>query len=167
MAGGSAAGPAQLLVFGFDRGADFGGGLVGALERLESGGTLRVLDVLFVHRDADSDELVAVDLHARGAGSTVAPLLGFRLDAAERRKATERALGDHADRERAEALRGLAASLEPGAAVAAVLVEHVWATALHDAVERTGGRVLGDQRVHATTITQLVPALLEAAGTSG
>jgi hypothetical protein len=157
----------QLLVFGFDRGADFGGGLVGALERLETGGTLRVLDVLFVHRDADSDELVAVDLHGRGAGSTVAPLLGFRLDAAERRKATERALGDRADQERAGALRRLAVSLEPGGAVAAVLVEHVWAGALHDAVARTGGRVLDDRRVDATTISELVPALLDAARARG
>ena len=126
-----------------------------------------MLDVLFVHRDAESDELVAVDLHGRGAGSTVAPLLGFRLDAAERRKATERALGDQADRERAGALRDLAASLEPGGAVAAVLVEHVWAGALHDAVPRTGGRVLGDERVDATTISELVPALLEAARAPG
>jgi hypothetical protein len=159
--------PAQLLVFGFDRGADFGGALVGALERLESGGTLRVLDVVFVQRDPESDELVAVDLHARGAGSTVAALLGFRLDAAERRRATERALGDQADRERAGALRGLAASLEPGAAVAAVLVEHVWARALHEAVRRTGGRVLGDERVDAATISELLPALLQAARAPG
>jgi hypothetical protein len=158
---------AQLLVFGFDRGAEFGGGLVGALERLESGGTLRVLDVLFVHRDADSDELVAVDLHGRGAGSTVAPLLGFRLDEAERRKATRRALGDAADPGRAQALRGLAAALEPGAAVAAVLVEHVWAAALQDAVARTGGRVLGDEHVDAATISELLPALLEAARAPG
>ena len=48
---------AQLLVYGFDPGAEFQGGLVGAIERIESGGNLRVLDVLFVMRDADTNEL--------------------------------------------------------------------------------------------------------------
>jgi hypothetical protein len=35
---------AQLLVYGFGPGADFEGRLLGALEQIESGGTVRVLD---------------------------------------------------------------------------------------------------------------------------
>ena len=46
--------PAHLLVYGFAPGAEFEGRLVGAIERIESGGALRVLDVLFVMRDADA-----------------------------------------------------------------------------------------------------------------
>jgi hypothetical protein len=38
--------PGQLLVYGFAPGAEFEGRLVGAIERIESGGTLRVLDVV-------------------------------------------------------------------------------------------------------------------------
>ena len=34
--------PAQLLVYGFAPGAEFEGQLVGAIERIEHGGTLRV-----------------------------------------------------------------------------------------------------------------------------
>ena len=49
--------PAQLLVYGFAPGAAFEGQLVGAIERIESGGTLRVLDVLFVMRDPNTAEL--------------------------------------------------------------------------------------------------------------
>ena len=86
--------PAHLLVYAFPPGATFEGGLVGALERLESGGALRILGALFVQRDADSEEIAAIDLRGRGAGSAVGPLLGFRLDPAERRKATKRALAD-------------------------------------------------------------------------
>ena len=85
-------GQAQLLVYGFGPGAEFEGRLVGAIERIESGGTLRVLDVLFVMRDADTDELVVTQRRGRGQGSLVAPLLGFRLDAGERRRASEKAL---------------------------------------------------------------------------
>jgi hypothetical protein len=109
----------QFLLYGFGRDADFEGQLVGALERVESGGALRILDVLFVKRDAESGDIVAVDLQGKGAGGTVGPLLGFRLDEAERRRVTERALATGAA---AELLSELGAALEPGAALAAVLV---------------------------------------------
>lgn len=42
---------------------------------MESGGALRVVDALFVRRDADTDELSAIGLHSNGAGGMVAPLL--------------------------------------------------------------------------------------------
>ena len=71
-----------MLLYGFGPQADFEGRLVGALERLESGGALRILDVLFVRRDAESGDLDAIDLHGDGAGGVVAPLLSFRLDEA-------------------------------------------------------------------------------------
>ena len=76
----------------FDPGAPFEGQLVGALERIESGGTLRIREVLFVGRDRESGDLLAVAAHGRRQGCLVAPLLGFRLDPAERARATERAL---------------------------------------------------------------------------
>src|SRR5688500_2928765 len=105
-------GHAQLLVYGFGPGAEFEGRLVGAIERIESGGTLRTLDVLFVMRDADTEELVVLQRRGRGQGSLVAPLLGFRLDAGERRRASEKAL--RAD-ESAGTFRRLGEALEPGA----------------------------------------------------
>jgi hypothetical protein len=70
------------------------GRLVGALERIESGGALHVLDALFVASDPETGELVAIDLRG-GAGSILAELLDFRLDPASRRRATERALSPH------------------------------------------------------------------------
>jgi hypothetical protein len=149
----------QLLVYGFGPNADFEGRLVGALERIESGGALRILDALFVESDGNTGELVAVDLGGGRAGGMVASLLGFRLDAAERRRATERTLrGDLG-----ETLRRLGEALEPGAAMAAVLVEHVWAGALDDAVSRTGGTPLANEFVDATTLAELAPDLLAAA----
>lgn len=59
---------AQLLLYRFGPDAGFEGQLVGALERLESGGALRILDVLFVRRDRESGEVAAIDLHGGGAG---------------------------------------------------------------------------------------------------
>ncbi|MEA2305713.1 MAG: hypothetical protein QOH43_2993 [Solirubrobacteraceae bacterium] len=156
----------QLLLYGFGPDAEFEGRLVGALQRIESGGTLRVLDALFVRSDAETGELEAISLAGDGAGSIVAPLLGFRLDAAERRRATERAL-DPASGGAGQGLLQLGAALAPGGAVAAVLVEHVWADALHDAVSRTGGTPLADEFVDATALAELAPDLVAAAAHRG
>ena len=111
-------------------------------------------------RDADTAELVAIERRGRGAGSLVAPLLGFRLDPGERRRVSEKALraGEHSD-----ALRRLGEALEPGAAVAAVLVEHVWVRALDDAVSRTGGRPLASELVDAAALGELTADLIAAA----
>jgi hypothetical protein len=144
--------PTQLLVYGFAPGAEFQGQLVGAIERIESGGTLRVLDVLFVMRDADTSELGATQLHRRGEGSMIAPLLGFRLDPGEQRRLTRKALTAEGE---GGPLRRLGDSLEPGAAVAAVLIEHVWSGVLDDAVSRTGGAPLASEFVDADAFAEL------------
>jgi hypothetical protein len=152
----------QLLLYGFGPDAEFEGRLVGALERLESGGALRILDVLFVSRDAESGDIVAVDLHGDGAGGVVSPLLHFRLDEGERRRATERAL-----RADAELVGALGATLEPGTALAAVLVDHVWSTALEDAASRTGGTLLVSAFVDAGGLGELGAELLAGVARSG
>ena len=150
---------AQLLVFGFSPGAAFEGQLVGALERLESGGALRVLDVLFVAADEATGELVAINLQGATAGLT-AKLLDFRLDPAARRRTAERSLKDDASGATAQLLRDLGNSLEPGAALAVLLVEHAWAQAMEDAVARVGGKALTSEFVDATTLSELAPELL-------
>jgi hypothetical protein len=134
----------QLLVYRFEPGAEFEGRLVGAIERIERGGILRVLEVLFVLREAGSGELVAVRRRSRGEGTLVGPLLGFRLDPGERRRVSAKTLrADDGD----GALRRLGEALEPGAAVAAVVIEHAWMQVLEDAVARTGGTLVTAEQV--------------------
>jgi hypothetical protein len=152
----------QLLAFGFDAGAAFEGQLVGALERLESGGALRILHVLFVAADEATGELLAIDLEG-GTGGMTAKLLDFRLDPAARRRAAERALDDDASGGMAEVLRDLGGSLQPGSALAAVLVEHIWSHTLDDAVSRVGGRPLANKYVEASSLSELGDDLLRAA----
>lgn len=151
-------------MYGFGPDADFEGRLVGALERVESGGAVRILDGLFVASDSDTGELVAIDLKGEGASGIVAPLLEFRLDERARRRSTERALDSSAGGALPGLLRELGAALQPGVAVVAVLVEHRWAEALEDAVWRTGGSALASDFVEATTLADLGPELLAAAG---
>jgi len=149
----------QLLLYRFAVDARFEGRLVGALERMESGGALGIVEAIFVGRDAETGELAALDLRSRGAGSLVSPLIGFRLDPRERERTTARAL----EAEGGEALRALGAALAPGAAIVAVLVEHTWARALGDAVSDSGGTALSHAFVEAETLADLTPVLVAAA----
>jgi hypothetical protein len=157
----------QLLAYRFDRGAEFEGRLVGALERIESGGTLRIREVLFVGRDPETGDLFAVAGRGTQQGSLVAPLLSFRLDPGERGRATERALRAYDRGADPNPLRVLGETLAPGGAVAAVLVEHVWAHAVDDAVERTGGAALLSAFVAGSELTELSSELTAAAARAG
>lgn len=141
----------QLLVYRFGAGVQLQGHLVGALERIKSGGALRIRDALFVQSDAETGELEAVAVRGDGAGGLVAPLIGFRLDPAERRRVTRRALSGAG----ATAVRRLGAELRDGEAIAVVLVEHVWARALEDAVARTGGVPVVSEFVDAKALAEL------------
>jgi hypothetical protein len=150
----------QLLIYRFGPGAAFEGQLVGALERMESGEALRILDALFVATDAETGDLLAIELQG-GSGGLIAKLLDFRLNPAARRRAAEKALEDQSGL--GQMLRDLGKTLEPGAALAAVLVEHNWARVLEDAVSRTGGSRLGTHFVEAKTLSELAPELLSEA----
>jgi hypothetical protein len=157
----------QLLAYRFHPGAEFEGQLLGALERIESGGTLRIREVLFVGRDPETGDLFAVAAHGRQQGSLVAPLLAFRLEPAERGRATERALRAYDRGSEPNPLRLLGDTLAPGGAVAAVLVEHLWAHAVDDAVARTGGAALLSAFVAGTELTELSSELAAAAASAG
>jgi hypothetical protein len=153
----------ELLLYGFEPGCEFEGHLVGALERLESGGALRIIEAVFVHKDAATSELAAVDVAGDGAGGIAGPLLGFRLDAGDRARATRRALGDRPGGVPGSTLRRLGERLEPGGSVAGVLIEHVWRATLEDAVARTGGAALSSRLVRAGDPRAELASSLDAA----
>jgi hypothetical protein len=153
----------ELLLYGFAPGCDFEGRLVGALERLESGGALRIIEVVFVHRDAATNELAAIDIPGDGAGGIAGPLLGFRLDAGDRARATKRAFGERPKGVPGSTLRRLGERLEPGGSVAGVLIRHVWRATLEDAVARTGGTPVVSQFVATAGATDRLGSSLEAA----
>jgi hypothetical protein len=144
----------QLLAYRFGAGTSFEGQVIGALERLEVGGAVRVLDVLFVARD-DSGEIFAIATHGGSGGGNLARLLTFRLDPAERRRAT---LGVPAD-----LLTRLGDTLAAGDAVMAVLVGHEWSRPLEDAVAHLGGTSLPSVFVKRTSLADLAPQLLDLA----
>jgi hypothetical protein len=145
--------PVQLLAYEFGPEAVFQGQLAGALQRLESGGALRILDVVFVQRDLDSGELSALDLPGDGAGGVTGDLLDFRLSVRSRPDATKRALAGA----RGPELLALGERLAPGASLAAVFVEHRWAEVLADAVQRVGGKPVFDAIVEDADLARHLP----------
>jgi hypothetical protein len=156
--------PAYLRVYRFDPGAVFEGGLVGAIERMKLGSDTKLLDAVFVTNDPASGGLAAVDLASGGAGGTFASMLDFRLDAGRRQAVTERTLAEHRGGVPRLLIEAIAATLEAGAAILAVLHTGGAPTVLDDAVARSHGRLIADDQVDAPTLAHAAPQLLAAVG---
>ena len=154
--------PAHLRVYRFDAAAVFEGGLLSAIERIEVGQEAKLLDALFVRRDAASGALEAVDLGIGGADATFASLLDFRLDPRRRRAITERTLAEHRGGVPRPLIEAIAATLQAGDAILAVLQTGPTATVLEDAVVRCGGRRIADEPVDARAIAQAGPQMRAA-----
>ena len=158
---------AHLRVYRFDPGAVFEGGLLAALERMQLGDDWKLLDALFVTRDSTSGELEAVDLGTGGADATFALLLDFRprpRSPPSTHRAHARGAPGGVPRPLIEAI---AATLEPGAAIFAVLHAGASATVLEDAVARCGGRRIADEPAdNASTLAEVGQRLSTAVSSS-
>jgi hypothetical protein len=156
----------HLRVYRFDPGTVFEGGLVGAVERMQLGLDTKLLDALFVTHDPGSGGLAAVDLASGGAGGTFASMLDFRLDAGRRQAITERTLTEHRGGVPRPLIEAVAATLEAGAAIVAVLHTGGAPTVLDEAVARCHGRLIADDPVDAQALANAGPQLLAALGSS-
>src|SRR5215218_7650970 len=76
-------GPVQLVAIGFPPDAEFEGRIMAELERLESHETIRILDLLFVGKDAETADLLALDYQGEELGAIVGALLGFEFEGDE------------------------------------------------------------------------------------
>jgi uncharacterized membrane protein len=150
-------GPVQLVSIGFEPNANFEGRIVDELAALEKERTIRILDLLFIARDIDSDEIVTLEHRGtESMGAIVGALLGLELDdeAATPAPPDEHSFGfTQAD------IQQMGAGLEPGGAAGLLLIEHVWARGLRKAVRDAGGRVLGDGFLTPETIAAVEPKL--------
>jgi hypothetical protein len=109
----TATGPVSFFAAGFGPDAAFEGRIVAELERFEQSGMLRVLDLLFVRRAPGSGELET------RPGIPGRPTLVTQADVDE-----------------------VAGELAPGQAAGLLLIEHIWARELQEAVAATGGVIL-------------------------
>ena len=136
-------GPVQLVAIGFPPEAEFEGRIMAEIERLESLETIRVLDLLFVAKDAETGDLLALDYQGEDLGAIVGALLGFEFDGEQPNGTTEGIQG-HAFGLSQSEIHDVAASLDPGNSAGFVLIEHVWARDLKGAIRDAGGFPLGE-----------------------
>ena len=138
-------GPVQLVAIGFPPDAEFEGRIMAELERLESHETIRILDLLFVGKDAETGDLLALDYQGEDLGAIVGALLGFEFeDDGELEDGSAEGTGGHAFGLSQTEIRDIAGSLHPGDSAGFLLIEHVWARDLKGAIREAGGFPLGE-----------------------
>jgi hypothetical protein len=124
-------GPVDVIVLKFT-GNNFTGEIAGALGDLVADDLVRIIDLLFVTKDADGS--VAV-VEIAGLGADMDPMfvgIAEQLD------------GGLLDGEDADAV---APQLEPNTSAAVLAVEHRWAIPFVNAVSNAGGEVLDQARI--------------------
>jgi uncharacterized membrane protein len=138
-------GPVQLLAVGFEQDARFEGKILDELERLERHETIRILDLLFVGKDAETGDLLALDYQGEELGAIVGALLDFDFedDGAGPDGPTQE-IQAHAFGLSQSEIQDIAASLHPGDSAGFLLIEHVWARDLKRAIRDAGGFPLGE-----------------------
>jgi hypothetical protein len=159
-------GPVQLVAFRFGPDAKFEGKVIAELDRLENVGTLRLLDLLFVGKDEESGDLLALDYQGEDLGGIVGALLGFEFEGDEQPESGGEEEPHAFGLSKAD-IEEIGASLEPGHSAALLLVEHVWATDFRDAVREAGGEAVAEGFLNPDAIAEVAPelaAMSEAVG---
>jgi uncharacterized membrane protein len=136
-----AIGPVEILVVGFP-GNQFTGEIAPALGELVESGLIRVIDLVFIAKDAEGD-VVAIELDELDDTLTVA----FQPHVDE-------PSGMIAE----EDIEDLGADLPPNSSAAILLFEHVWATKFRDAVVDSGGELLASIRIPKEVVDEIVGA---------
>jgi len=134
-------GPVEILVVGFP-GNQFTGEVAPALADLVASGLIRVIDVVFVTKDAKGD-VVGIELSDLDEATIAAfdPHVG-----------TPSGLVSDED------IEDIGADLEPESSAAILLFEHVWATRFRDAVLGSGGELIASIRIPKEVVDEVVGA---------
>src|SRR3954453_22319347 len=158
-----AIGPVQLIVLGFSE-PEFHGEIIAELERLHESDTVRVIDALAVHKDAEG-EIEVMHLgnlskeEAIELGSKVGALIGLGIEGEEGlaagaeagAEAAENGVSVFSDDEAWDVLE----EIPNDSAAALILLEHHWAVPVRDAVVRAGGFRISDGFISPLDLVQI------------
>ena len=132
-------GPIELLVIKFP-GNKFTGEVAPALKDLVEGGLIRVIDILFVHKD-------------EGGEMTVLEINDLDDDDFSR---FDPVVADITGMLTVDDARQLAAGLEDNSSGAVMLFENAWATRFRDALVNANGQLVLSERIPKMVIDQLL-----------
>jgi DNA-binding NarL/FixJ family response regulator len=138
--------PLQVIALSFSRDVGSEERILAEVDRLRGRGVLRLLDMLFMAKSQDG----TVERLSIGDDEDFGSLLTAVVPGANDSVGGLAPADGSAAFDRADA-RALADSLEPGTAVAFLLVEHYWAAPLFDAISETGGTLIGEGFLTADT----------------
>jgi hypothetical protein len=134
-------GPVDYLVVGFPAGASsFTGETAAELRALADSGTIRMIDVLILTKDADGtvEATKLSDLGELGELQVLAVELGELLAADD--------------------VEHLAAAMEPESTAGALIWENLWTAPFASAVRRSGGQLIAGGRIPVQAITASIQA---------
>jgi uncharacterized membrane protein len=147
-------GPVQLLVIGFE-GGELKGEILAELDRLRENDVVRLIDLVFVRKDADGkvEKILRSDLspeEAEAFGAIVGALIGFGAagEAGAELGAVEGAAALADGHVLDEEVWYVDDAIPNGTAAAVALLEHRWAIPLRDGIRRAGGFHLADAWIH-------------------
>ena len=143
-------GPVDFLVVEFPAGHDnFTGEMASELAKLVDSGTIRLLDLLIVRKDADGafeafevDDVEGVD-ELRALEKEIAEILA------------------------AEDVAHLAEAMEPGSTAGVIVWENSWAAPFASAARRSGGQLVANGRIPIQAILASLEADEDAAPSEG
>jgi len=136
-------GPVEYLVVGFP-GNKFKGEIAPALAKLVDDGLIRVLDLIFIGKDADGT------------------IVSFEIDEVDQEASFTVVVGVVGGLIGQDDIAHAAAALEPGSSAALLVWEDVWAAPFADAVRGADGIVLEGGRIPHAIIEEAMSALPES-----
>ena len=131
--------PLQVIALSFSRDAGAEDRILAEVDRLRGRGVLRLLDMLFVAKSPDG----SIERLAMGADEDFGALLAAIVPVTDGGPAGPAQAAGPGSFDPAGA-QALADSLQPGTALAFLLVEHHWAAPLFDAIADSGGTLIGE-----------------------
>jgi uncharacterized membrane protein len=134
--------PVEYLIIGFP-GNRFSGEIMPALTELVEGGVIRIIDLVFVKKDADGEVTTFEFEDLQEAAE-----LGFEnLD------------GEAGGLLNDEDLDLAAAALAPDSSAALIVWEQCWAERVADAIRNAGGEIVAGERIPAPVVDAALAGL--------
>ncbi len=135
-------GPVDVAVVLFE-GNDFNGEVAPALAELQQDGTVRIIDLAFLTKDAEGNAAF-IEVEDAAVADAFAGVTESQLDL----------LND-------EDLMGMADGLDPDSSALVVVWENTWASRLASAIRGSGGQLISYLRIPHDTVTAAIEALKE------
>jgi hypothetical protein len=139
-------GPVEVAVIGFDTNKRFKGEIAPALADVVDAGVVRIIDLVFVTKDANG-AVRAMELS--DADEDVAEVMSML---------TEDVTGLLSE----DDVREIGEQLQPDSSAAMIVFEHAWARRLREAILRASGRLIAQERIPAEVVERARAARVTA-----